>query len=314
MRYFLAVAEEGRFRRAAQRLHVAAPSLSQQIRALERELQVRLFDRSPDMVRLTPAGVMLRDRVRVILAEVDRTLEEVQTISTSSREQVVLRVATMADLALGGSLRRATLAMDGFEVSVGTTPGDDALYAVRQGRADVAVVWRRSHPERDLAGVTLGSVEFGVALPREHPCSKADRVPVSGLGDEVLVMPPRPPFAGIWDRTVDHVFPAGAASDQVAIEPNLVNAPEAALRAVATGAGVTVCMLGLDERLGVEGVVVRPLHPRLSLQLEAVWRAPATPGVSRLVDSLSGSTRRPDSLIAPVPVPRDKSGRVRVTP
>ena len=157
LRYFLTVAEERRFVSAARRLHVAAPSLSQQIRALERDLRVTLFDRTPRGAELTPAGRLLAERARVILAEVDRAREDVRSAGISSREQVTLRVCTMADRVLDGPLRHAALAIDGVEVSVSSARGDDALEAVRQGRADAAIVWNRSHAQRDLAGVVLGS-------------------------------------------------------------------------------------------------------------------------------------------------------------
>src|SRR3712207_5224314 len=91
LRYFLAVAEEGRFSRAANRLHIAAPSLSQQIRALERDLRVTLFDRTPRGAELTPAGRVLVERARVILAEVDRARQDVRSAGSSGREQVTLR-------------------------------------------------------------------------------------------------------------------------------------------------------------------------------------------------------------------------------
>src|ERR671928_62978 len=82
LRYFLAVAEEGRFSRAANRLHIAAPSLSQQIQALERELRVRLFERTTQRVELTIAGQALVERARVILAEVERARADVRAAAT----------------------------------------------------------------------------------------------------------------------------------------------------------------------------------------------------------------------------------------
>ena len=281
LRYFLAVAEEGRFNRAAQRLHIAASSLSQQIGVLERELRVPVFERSPRAVHLTAAGVVLVERARIILAEVDRALADVRTAGADSREQVTLRVATMAELVLDGPLRLAALAIDGVEVSVSSARGDDALEAVRQGRADAAIVWSRSSSQRDLAGTLLGSVVFGIVLPLRHPCSDAAAVPVARLAGEVLIMLPRPPFAGIWDRTVDHLFPEGAARGHVVVEPDLLNAPAAVLRAVAGGEGITVCVLGTADHLGIEGLVVRPLDPVLTWDLEVVWRAPATPAVRK---------------------------------
>ncbi|MGY1608670.1 MULTISPECIES: LysR family transcriptional regulator [unclassified Geodermatophilus] len=312
LRYFLAVAEEGRFSRAAQRLHMAAPSLSQQIRALERELRVPLFERTPQAARLTRAGVVLVVRARIILAEVDRALADVRVATTDSRERLTLRVATMADLVLDGPLRHAALAIDGIEVSVSSARGDDAVEAVRQGRADAAIVWSRSHAQRDLAGVVLGSVVFGVVLPLAHALSGAAAVPVAALAGEVLVMFPREPFDGIWDRTVDHLFPAGAAHDQVVIEPDLLNAPQAVLRAVSAGTGVALSILRLVDHLGVEGIAVRSLDPVLRWDLEAVWREPATPAVRKLVDFLVESSGGPQTLVEPVRPPGDGRRHVAV--
>jgi DNA-binding transcriptional LysR family regulator len=250
LRYFLAVAEEGRFSRAARRLHIAAPSLSQQIQALERELRVPLFERTPQRVELTIAGQALVGRARVILAEVERARAEVRAAGTG-RERLTLRVANMADLVLDGPLRGLGQGIDGIEVSVSSSRGDDALEAVRQARADAAVVWSRRPIDRDLDGVVLGSVLFGVVLPLGHRTADSARVPVAALAGEVLVMFPRGPFAGIWDRTVDHFFPDGAGAGQVVVEPNLLNSPEAVLRAVAAGVGVAAGIVGVPRQRGV---------------------------------------------------------------
>ena len=235
LRYFLTVAEERRFSAAARRLHVATPSLSQQIRALERDLRVTLFDRTPRGAELTPAGRVLAERARVILAEVDRAREDVRSAGPSSREQVTLRVCTMAERVLDGPLRAVGTAIPGVEVFVTSSPGDDAVEAVRQARADAAVVWSRPQEHRDLDGVVLGSVPFGVVLPQAHPLADRAEIPVPGLGRETVVMFPWSPFAGIWQRIVDHLLPRGAQPGQVVVEPDLINSPEAMVRAVAAG-------------------------------------------------------------------------------
>jgi DNA-binding transcriptional LysR family regulator len=302
LRYFLAVAEEGRFARAAERLHISAPSLSQQIQALERELRATLFERTPQRVDLTRAGEALAVRARVIIAEVDRAMDDVRATDAGRREQLTLRVGNMAELVLDGPLRVAALGIPGVEVSVASSPGDDAMAAVRQGRADVAVVWNRPHEQRDLAGALLGSVPFGVALPRGHALTDEPRVPVGALSQETVVMFPRSPFAGVWDRTVDHLLPGGAAPGQVIVEPDLLNAPEALLRDVASGSGIAAALLGVTERMRVEGIEIRPLEPALRLDLEAVWRAPARPAVSSLIAFLVESARDPHAHIeAPQP-------------
>lgn len=299
LRYFLAVAEEGRFSRAAHRLHIAAPSLSQQIQNLERELRVLLFERTPQRVELTMAGQALLVRARVILAEVDRAREDVRSAGASGREQVTLRVCTMAERVLDGPLRTVAEAIPGVEVFVTSSPGDDAVEAVRQARADAAVVWSRPREHRDLDGVVLGRVRFGIVLPLRHPLSDQLQVEVAGLADQSTVMFPLSPFAGIWQRTVDHLLPGGAQPGQVVVEPDLINSPEAMLRAVAAGSGVAPGILGVVEHMDVAGIVVRPLDPPLSLELEVVWRRPGRLAVRRLVDHLVEAANDPDVLIRP---------------
>jgi DNA-binding transcriptional LysR family regulator len=297
LRYFLTVAEEQRFARAAERLHIAAPSLSQQIHTLERELRVTLFIRTPQRVELTPAGEALVTRARVILAEVDRAREEVRAAGAGRREQLSLRVANMAELVLDGPLRVAALGIPGVEVSASSCQGDDAIEAVRQARADAAVVWARSPEQRDLEGAVLGSVLFGVVLPQGHPLTDLTVVPVARLADETVVMFPRAPFAGVWDRTLDHLLPRGPGAGQVLVEPDLVSAPEAMLRSVAAGGGAAPVILGLAAQLGVPGIEVRPLEPVLELEIEVVWRAPAGAALRSLVDFLLDAAGDRQSVI-----------------
>lgn len=298
LRYFLTVAEERRFSAAARRLHIAAPSLSQQIRVLERELHVTLFERTARGAELTPAGLVLAERARVILAEVDRAREDVRSAGADRREQVNLRICTMAERVLDGPLRVVNTAVPGAEVVVSSSPGDDAVEAVRQARADVAVVWNRPQAHRDLEGVVLGSVVFGIVLPEGHPLAGLDAVPVAGLGAESAVMFPWSPFSGVWQRTVDHLLPGGTSPGQVVVEPYLVNSPEAMLRTVAAGAGVAPGILGVAEHMGVGGIVVRPLDPPLLLDLEVVWRPPVRSAVRHLVDLLVEAVADPAVLVS----------------
>jgi DNA-binding transcriptional LysR family regulator len=310
LRYFLAVAEERRFVSAARRLHIAAPSLSQTIRALERDLRVTLFDRTPRGAELTPAGHVLLERARVILAEVDRAREDVRSAGPDRREQVSLRVCTMAERVLDGPLRMVSITIPATEVVVTSSPGDDAVEAIRQGRADAAVVWSRPQEQRDLDGVVLGSVLFGIVLPQDHPLADRAEIPVAGLDHESAVMFPLAPFAGIWQRTVDHLLPEGALPGQIVVEPDLINSPEAMLRSVAAGSGVAPGILGVAEHMDVGGIVVLPLDPPLLLDLEVVWRNPARPSVRRLIDFLVEAVDDPEVLVSAPRRPRgDGAGR-----
>jgi DNA-binding transcriptional LysR family regulator len=301
LRYFVAVAEERRFARAAERLHISAPTLSQQIQALERELRVGLFQRNPHRVELTPAGQVLLARARIILAEADRAREEVRAAGATSAERLVLRIGTLADRVLVGSLRTAALGIHGLEVRLALSPGDDALEAVRQARADAAVVWARTTAERDLAGQVLGTVHFGVALPQGHALAGLPAVPVERLSGETLVLSPREAFAGMWDRVVGHLLPVGSGRGRLVIEPDLLDAPAAQLRAVSAGRGIAPVILGL-EALPAD-VSVRPVVPALRVALEVVFRDPPPPAVSTLVDFLARAAEDARNVLEAAPPP-----------
>jgi DNA-binding transcriptional LysR family regulator len=186
-----------------------------------------------------------------------------------------------------------------------SSPGDDAVEAIRQSRADAAVVWNRPQEQRDVDGVVLGAVLFGVVLPLGHQFADLALIPVAGLGNESLVMFPLSPFSGIWQRTVDHLLPKGAQPGQVVVEPDLINSPEAMVRAVAAGSGIAPGILGVAEHMDISGIVVRPLDPPLMLNLEVVWRRPARPAVRRLVDYLIQSVNDHDVLVS---APRRRPG------
>ena len=248
---------------------------------------------------LTPAGHVLAARARVILAEAARAEIEVRTARKRQRDQLALRVCTMGELVLGGLLRATARGVAGVDVTVASSPGDDAIEAVRQGRADAAVVWERSADQRDVQGVPLGSVRFGIALPLEHPQLAVDRVPVSRLIHEPVVMFPRSPFAGVWDRVVGHLLPLDHEAAQVVVEPDLIHCPAAMFRDVAAGAGIAPAIVGVAEYVGVAGIEIRPLDPELLLELEVVWRVAASPALGRLVDFLVDGASEPSRVLQP---------------
>src|SRR5918998_446561 len=109
-------------------------------------------------------------------------------------------------------------------------------------------------------------------------------------------------------RTVDHLLPRGARTGQVVVEPDLINSPEAMLRAVAAGSGVAPGILGVVEHMDVSGIVVLPLDPPLFLDLEVVWRRPARPALRRLVDFLVAAGHDPEVLVSAARPPPGGAG------
>ncbi|GAA1827057.1 LysR family transcriptional regulator [Microlunatus capsulatus] len=292
LRYFVAIAEERHFGRAAQRLKIATPTLSQQLRVLERGLGVVLVERArPGPVTLTSAGEVLLAHARVLLTRADRAREEVRT-AAGEPEQVLLRVASGAEVLLAPHLRR--LAADpALGVVLMTSSTQDALVAVREESADAAVVWDGGGEELGLAGALLLEVDVHLALPAGHRLAASPRVRVADLREEPVVMFPRPLSAHAWDRMQGHLLPEGPSRPgQLVTESNATTGPDIVLRGVAAGKGVGPAVLPLSEPRRSEGVVLRPLDPPLTLPLELTWREPAGRALQRVVDLLVAAARR----------------------
>jgi DNA-binding transcriptional LysR family regulator len=287
LRYFVAVAEERHFGRAARRLRIAAPSLSQQIQVLERDLHVALFERSPRSVVLTPAGEVLLEHAYVLLARAERARNEVRCADGHHRH-LTLRVAPAVEHVMGERLRHLSGPVSGLEVFIATSTDSDAIRAIRKEHIDAAIVWVRSKQDRDLAGTILCQVPVWLALPAGHPLAAQDAVSVADLVAETIVMFPRALFAGIWDHIMCHLLPAGPSRpDQVLTQPDLINAPEAMLRSVAAGDGVAPIVPAVIEHVPVPGIVVRPLSLPLLATVELIWREPAHPALQQLVTLLA---------------------------
>lgn len=160
LRYFLYVAEEMHFGRAAQRLGISQPPLSQQIRALEEELGVQLFERTSRRVSLTPAGQALLPQAREALAQMERAAEA-------------------ARQAHRGEIGRLGL---GFTASAPFVPRvADALYAFRQSHPRVELALQELGRDEQIAGVEQDQLDIGIIRAFEPPLLPA------GMGAECLL-------------------------------------------------------------------------------------------------------------------------------
>ncbi|OEV09597.1 LysR family transcriptional regulator [Streptomyces nanshensis] len=175
LRYFAVLAEELHFGRAAERLHMAQPPLSQRIRDLERELGVRLFDRTRHRVQLTEAGALLLEHVRPVLSGVETAREAMRRIRPG--EAGMLRAGVPPDtnpvvlptLTAGFARQAPDVLIELHELTT-----DQQLTRLREGELDAGVV---RHPS-DTVGLESGPVarrELGVVLPADFP--SADGTP-----------------------------------------------------------------------------------------------------------------------------------------
>ncbi|MFI0473357.1 LysR family transcriptional regulator [Halomonas sp. HMF6819] len=194
LRYFVAVAEERNFRRAAKRLHITQPPLSQAIRQLEAALGVTLFSRNTHGVRLTRAG-------EVFLAEATRLLESIEQSARRARQAEAgeigrLRLGYSASALYSQTLTRALAALIAQRPQITLTlcAGNalDHLNALRDGQLEAAVV-RADLAEASSNGLTLtrlGDEPLYALLEGAHPLASRDTLRLADLAGERLLLQP----------------------------------------------------------------------------------------------------------------------------
>lgn len=258
LRYFVAVAEELHFRRAAERLHLAQPALSQQVRKLEIELGVDLLHRNKRGVAMTPAGSVFLGEARRVLRQADkaaRAAREAQTGTVGS-----LRIGHVAD-ALPVKLFRALASFSashpGVNVTPETMPARRAIEDVRAGHLDVAVVGLPAAVS-DLHVTTLDVDATIAAIADRHPLSGRPSVPLERLADERLVLLPRSANPAFFDSVAAACHAAGIAPALIeTAEPQVMHV----LLSVAAGVGIAMLPSSAAERYSAHGVSFRPLDP-----------------------------------------------------
>ena len=270
LRYFVAVAEERHFGRAATRLHMAQPPLSQQIRNLETELGVVLLRRTTRRVDLTAAGEAYLARAREILASVEEAGAEAGRVAEGLVGRVVIGCvgsATYSVLpALARTLRKELPGIDFAFRGEMLVP--DQVAALLAGRIDLALL-RPPVDDATLRVTKLRRESLIVALPEAHPLAARRRLRVADLRDEELIV-----HVG-QGRSVMHGL-VTALCREAGFEPRVrheVAETSTLVTFVAAGLGVALVPEPVAA-LGVAGATYRPLAGRTArVDLAAATRA-----------------------------------------
>jgi DNA-binding transcriptional LysR family regulator len=271
LRYFRAVAEELHFGRAAERLHIAQPPLSQQIRQLEAELGVTLLVRSTRKVELTPAGEAYLKRAVEILRAVDDAAEQAQRIADGAEGRLAIGCVGSATYSLLPQLVRAlSEALPGVDVSVrGEMLAPAQITALLAGEIDLALL----RPPVEPSGVVLETLRRDrllVALPDAHPLAARDELRITDLREQQFVT-----HAG-HGRSVMSSLVAAISAD-AGFVPRVrheVEETSTLVTLVAAGLGVAV-VPEPTVALDIAGVCYRPLVPEQLVDLVAAHTAAA---------------------------------------
>jgi DNA-binding transcriptional LysR family regulator len=254
LRYFIAVAEELHFSRAAKRLRIAQPPLSQQIRNLERYVGHPLFTRNSRAVTLTHAGEVLLERARNLLKRVDEDMETVRRVGRGEMGSLTVGFISSAMLTvlpdLLGSYR---VKYPQVELRLRELTTSRLVDAIRQGAVDVGFL-RDAGPTDGLVVESLLEEKYVVALPETHPLANRSKIPLERLKGESLVLFPRELGPLAWDKTI-------ALCETAGFRPKIVQeAPEwlTVLRLVSSGLGFSISPACVAT-INATGAICRPL-------------------------------------------------------
>lgn len=268
LRYFVAVAEEEHITRAAERLGIQQPPLSQQIRALETELEVQLLRRKPRGVELTDAGRALLRDAREILDLTATAVARAQRTARGEQGSIVIGFTSsiLFHPTIPGVIRAFRAEHPHVSLSLEQGGTNDLVDAVRSERMDAAFIRSPVADSTGLAIHSLLSEKMIVALPGDHRLARhAGNARDAGLslkrlGKEPFVLYRRATGPGLYDAIMSACYRAGFNPDIVQEAPRIVST----LNLVAAGLGVTLVPASLRQ-LQMPGIAYRPLNNRSGL-------------------------------------------------
>jgi DNA-binding transcriptional LysR family regulator len=261
LRYFAVVAEELHFGRAADRLHMGQPALSRQIRALEADLQIRLFERSSHGTALTAAGAQLLGDARVVLDDAVRVRRRLERFRTGHRS---LTVGVMPGLLATSAAAAFERQVPGCRVAVVRLGWANQLDAVRTGAVDIAYA-REVSADVGLTVQDLLDEPRDVVLPRHHDLAGRGRITPADLRDDLLLQDPSvaPEWVAVASAVMRRRSSGGAAADTV----------EEKLELVAAARGFVVLPHSTTAAYRRPDVVVVPAEGFSPSRVSLVWLA-----------------------------------------
>jgi DNA-binding transcriptional LysR family regulator len=278
LRYFVAIAEERSFTRAAERLWIAQPGLSTQMRRLEAELGVQLLERHSRGINLTQAGELFLERTRAVLAAADVAAATGRDLEAGVIGSVRLGVASgPAWPQTSALLQRFSRERPGVELTVVQGYGGALWRDLRDGRLDALLAPTGTGPA-GMKTLDLGSAEWVVLVGTGHPLAGIGPIAAGDLeGERIAVTAHRDGAA--FDRAVGDVL------SDLGVTPELVpGAPWPALPAAIAGNEV-VALTTAPEGLAA-GVIPRRLDPRRTLAFELLQRDEVpSPALAGFVDA-----------------------------
>jgi LysR family transcriptional regulator, transcription activator of glutamate synthase operon len=284
LRYVVALAEEGSFTRAAERCNVAQPAMSQQIRRLEAELGVRLFDRTTRRVSVTDAGVALVSRARRVLAEVQDALDDVGDLRDGGTGSFTVGVtATPGPVDIVGLFATYHRQHPGVRLAVRERLSHEVVADVARDEVHIGIVSGQVSVATGVEVVDLRSEPLVALVPSEHPLAGCEQLRMADLDGESLI---GFPAGATIRRSLDDAASRAGFAPRVAFETRELARARALTSAGlgisvvpssdAMAPGVPVSVVPFDDPALMHHVsMCRRRNRLLSPAAEAFWRLAA---------------------------------------
>jgi DNA-binding transcriptional LysR family regulator len=267
LRYFATLAEELHFGRAAQRLHIAQPPLSQQIQQLEKELGFKLFHRTKRNVQLTEAGQVFLVEVRQIMRQLQQAIQIGQQTSRGEIGQLVVGfVSSAAYNILPTILQTFRGCVPGVRLELHELTTDQQLEWLREGRMDIGFL-RPPIEENRFNWETIFQESLIVALPEGHLLANQSNICLTSLANEPFILFPRILAPGLYDLII-------SLCQQANFSPNVAQEAiqmQTIVSLVAAEMGVAIVPASLQnlQRIGVVYKTLQEPTPKVGMAM--IW-------------------------------------------
>jgi DNA-binding transcriptional LysR family regulator len=295
LRYFIAVADELSFSRAAERLQIAQPPLSQQIQALEAELGVKLFDRKKRPLQLTLAGQAFLEEARMTLANLEQAIRKTQLINQGELGSLTIGfTSSMANDILPSILRTFRQRYPEINLILREANSGSQIQGLRDRQTDIIFVYRTPAltEANDLEMMLLSQQSLVAVLPHHHPLTTQSTVSLIDLADEEFIMPLRPVVTSVSEQIYALCAQAGFVP-KVAQEAIFM---VTILGLVAGEMGISILPSSV-QNLRREGVTYRPIQEKaIANPLTIAWRQEnSSPILQQFIDiARNVSSQKPD--------------------
>lgn len=278
LEYFIAVAEEENFTRAAERVHISQSGISAQVRQLERDLGAALIDRSGRKASLTTAGTAALEHARAVLASAQAVRRAVDEVNGMIRGRIVVGMVTACTVSpLFDALTRFHLAHPGVEITLTEDHSDRLIERVRAGATDLALIGVSGTTPQGLDTLPIVSERLVAAVPLGHPLAERPLVTLADISMYPIVCMPE----GTGIRTVfDRACAAKGIHPDIALQ---ASAPSAIADLAIRGLGIAILSesMGASQAGRLEALVIDDVETPTGLAL--IWTATKSPALRELL-------------------------------